>query len=283
MNNISIFNGKVQAIIAENVLADSFIWRVFEDFPDHLTTEELELVERSKNHHLSKNFIYNRTNFALDFKQNEWASFLDISSSVSKFLRDGVNTRGFKRETDYQDKLFYQLMILQYLLRRESGIENLRLYKLPFARIDYALNLLCQSQADAGWLRDYFYDNCNIPHLTNKRPYLNTRYWNNRTAFEPLTGETLKQPERAFAVYVVGNICRLETRFYTSDAVRALIQSRLGKGLGLENNLRSLLDSAVMNRVFWNDALHLFSPGDREKIGKSFNLKSAPALSFMNS
>jgi hypothetical protein len=277
MKSITISIGKVKPKATQIVLADTVILRVRDVFLDRPTARKLDYAEDGENH-FYKNFILNGATFSVDSRRNEWREFTDIKFSVTKYLFGGSNNRSFRRESDYRNKLSYEFMGLQYLLRRETGIE-FSIYKTPLVRYDVAGLFDCASLAGAEYYRDYAYENVSIPFLTNKREHLNTRYFNNRSAYSVLQPgfgeqpEILKQPERAFVLYPSGRNCREESRYYTADSIRVLLNSQLGQKLGLENNLRCFLDAEVMSHIFWQDGIHLIPPPEREKVIKTYGLK----------
>lgn len=270
MKRLDFTHQNIRFALSEIPLADTVVLRSACDFPDKFAIRELNLVERGENH-LSKNFEHNQTTVALDFKKNQWLSYLDIRFSLNKYLRGGTNRASFRRPSDFTSKLGYELMMFQHLLRQQTGIENLNIYRLPFVRFDVAANFRCQNPTDAETLRDYLFEKSEIPNLVkNPNPMdgeRDTRYFNNRGYVND--GGTL---ERAFVLYATGNICRLETRFHTTDAVRALVQSALGKNLALQNSLSGLLDAKTMSRIFWRDSLHFFDEKDRARIITAYDL-----------
>jgi hypothetical protein len=286
MKSITISLGKVKALLSENALIDTATWRVKHDFPDLLTAREFDYYrDKDNENHFYKELRMGGATFSIDLYRNQWREFADIQFSLAKLLRDGTNLRGFKRPIDFENTLRYKLMGLQQWLKERTGIENLSFKESPFRRVDFAVNLRLQNNSEAKWARDYLYDN-EIPHflqnpnVTSDCPDPDAKYFNNRAcveSFQPDDEEgneeaKRKAPERGFAIYTVNNILRLEPRYYTLDSIRALTESGLGKQLQLENNLPSFCKVAVMNRIFFDTARHLFLPAEQEKIRTAFGL-----------
>ena len=135
------------------------------------------------------------------------------------------------------------------------------------------MNFDCGTPQKAKKLRDYWFANVELPYLPNThipKDFPETRYWNNRSYI--LNGTKAIQSNKTFAVYPKGKILHTEIRYNNPQAVYGLINSSLGKNLGLKNNFNCFSQQTVMNELFWKTAIKLFDEPDRKRIREHYSL-----------
>lgn len=274
MKRLTFTHEDIKFSLSEYPFPDTVNFRVHLPFPDVSFARDFDYTIESASHFF-KNIEVDKTSVAFDLIRSEYAEFFDVQVSLAKLFFGGKNTEGFTRRQAYNENWSWKLNCFKAVIRKSSGIEKFNSLTVPLSRFDVGLNLQCESLSEAEILRDYF-SLQKIPHLVARSPQeINTRYWNNRTAYKADHEGKHSQPNRVFACYVTDdNRVRLETRLYNRRGVTAIKYRTKFRDFRLENNLRSLSNWDFMNHYFWNDAIHLFDKKDRPRIVEAYGLNA---------
>lgn len=258
-NNRLHFNiGGVNFSARENALADTLRFRV-----PYVSTSRRKF-ERFK---IDNSFVRVVRHPPSD--ANGWHGRNDIQISVAKNMGGGTNNQvefNDYRRRDYKRRHTAIFTALQAAISSKSGIV-FDIFNSQCSRYHVAVNLQCESLADAERLRDFWFETVDLRYLPVKRRHKTTCYWNCRSY------DGTGKPNQCFAVYPTGkDKLRLEYRRNNSQSVEGLIKSSVGKSLKLENKFRSLSQPKTMNAVFWNTARHFFTAEDQEKLLAHYRL-----------
>lgn len=272
MKRLTFTRENIKFSLSEFPFPDTVNFRVHLPFPDESFADALGYEIENENHFF-KNIEVDKTSVALDLIRSEYTEFFDVQVSLAKLFFGGKNTEGFTRRQSYNENWSWKLNCFKAIIRQYSGIEKFNSLTVPLSRFDVGLNLQCHNREEAEILRDRFAMQ-KIPHLVARTPKeINTRYWNNRTAYKANLEGKRSQPNRVFACYVTeNNRVRLETRIYNRRGVTALKYRTKFRDFHLENNLRYLSGWDFMNHYFWNDAVHLFGKEERSRIIEAYSL-----------
>lgn len=257
-NNLSFISGNVKFTVPENALIDTFRFRVGYVSTPRRKFDEYQIDNTS--------VLVNRRRPA---QANGWHGYNDIQTSVAKYLGGGENNQvefTDYRRRDYKKHHTAIFTALQNDIGKASGI-GFNIFDAMSSRLHTAVNLQCESFADAERLRDYFFETVNLRYLTDKRRHKATCYWNCPSY------KGSGKPNQCFAIYPTGNNkLRFEYRRNNMRSVQDMFKTKFAKVSKLENNFKSLSKPETMNRIFWNTAIYFFNSEDRKIIVKSFSL-----------
>ncbi len=278
MKSIIFSYGNVNFSLSQNALIDTIRFREFRRYASASLVKPYGYYQGVNR--IYKNFELNDTNVSVDGYQpttiNSYRAFFDVETSIAKYLFSGDNSKGYKYGSEYLKNYHWNFNLLQGGIRANTGI-GLSVFRSGISRIHFDINFDCGTPRNAEKLRDFLFDAGTIPHLPNKYPYENTRYWNCRSYIlddddkrKTDNDGLLVQPNRTFALYTKGRYLHGETRYNNSASVRGLIKSKFGKSLILENNFKSFSQLENMNKILWRDLIHLFAESDRERILEAY-------------
>ncbi len=276
MKSITFNYGKVNFSAPFLPLLDKYRGRI----PNRrrFTNDVILKFEYSDINHIWTNFELEKAVIRVDgchpAECNGFHGFLDVELSPHKYLFGGDNSGGFTPSNHYlyRNNFDWNFNNLQWNIRHRTGTK-FNIFKSACSRLHVDMNFDCGTPQKAKKLRDDWYENIELPYLPNKiipQDYPETRYWNNRSYI--LDGTKAIQSNKTFALYPKGKILHAEIRYNNPQSVYSLINSSMGKALGLRNNFKSFSQQNVMNEIFWKTAIKLFAEPDKEKIKNRYSL-----------